>query len=404
MSAPDAQTGPGALANLTVIELANVVAGPSVGKHLADFGANVIKVEQPGAGDPARSMGETIGNRSGWWIVLGRNKRSITLNLKHPQGREAFLRLAQSADAVVESFRPGVLEGLDLSVETMQARNKRLVVVRISGFGQTGPYRFRPGFGTLAEAFSGLASISGYPDRPPLLAPTAIADEVAGLFGTWALLAALYHRDVAGGVGQVIDVSLYESLLDILGPLPTLYDKLGYQQMRNGSRLPFSSPRNVYRTMDGKYVVLSGTTPRTAERIVQVIGGSELLQDERFSTQESRSVHADDLDLLVERWIGERSAREVQEIFNSNDLSGMPILTMSDIFHDPHYAERQSLVAVQDEILGSVTMQAPVPRMSMTPGEIRWTGPSLGSDTDRILESIGFQPAQIERYRQEGAW
>src|SRR3954468_8500592 len=203
------------LANLRIIELANVVAGPSVGKHLSDFGAEVIKIERPGDGDTARAMGEFIGSRSAWWLSIGRNKRSVTLDLKKPRGREVLLRLVDSADALVESFRPGVLERLDLAPETLQAVNPRLIVVRLSAFGQTGPYSHRPGFGTLAEAFSGLTDISGYPGQSPLLASFALADEVAGLFATWSLMVALYHRDVGAGEGQTIDVSLFESVFNI---------------------------------------------------------------------------------------------------------------------------------------------------------------------------------------------
>src|ERR1700733_209491 len=208
------------LSNLRIIELANVVAGPSVGKHLSDFGAEVIKIERPGDGDTARAMGEHVGSRSAWWLLIGRNKRSMTLDLKHPKGRDVLLKLVEGADAVVESFRPGVLERLDLAPETLRKANSRLVVVRVSAFGQTGPYSHRPGYGTLAEAFSGLTEISGYPGQPPLLAPFALADEVAGLFATWALLAALYHRDTRNGTGQTIDVSLYKSVFNILSQLP----------------------------------------------------------------------------------------------------------------------------------------------------------------------------------------
>src|SRR6195952_179177 len=236
------------LTGLRIIELANVVAGPSVGKHLSDFGAEVIKVERSGDGDPARAMGEFIGTRSAWWLSIGRNKRSVTLDLKHPKGREALLRLIEDADALVESFRPGVLERLDLAPDVLNAVNPRLVVVRLSAFGQTGPYSHRPGFGTLAEAFSGLTDISGYPGQSPLLASFALADEVAGLFATWSLMVALYHRDLREGTGQTIDVSLFESVFHILRPLPTLYKANGVLQARNGSRLTFSSPRNVYRT------------------------------------------------------------------------------------------------------------------------------------------------------------
>jgi crotonobetainyl-CoA:carnitine CoA-transferase CaiB-like acyl-CoA transferase len=392
------------LANLRIVELANVVAGPSVGKHLSDFGAEVIKIERPGNGDTARAMGELMGSRSAWWLSIGRNKRSVTLDLQNPKGREALLRLVESADALVESFRPGVLERLDLSPETLQQVNPRLIVVRVSAFGQTGPYSHRPGFGTLAEAFSGLTDISGYPGQPPLLASFALADEVAGLFATWALMVALYHRDVSEGEAQTIDVSLFESVFNILGPLPTLYKASGVLQERNGSRLTFSSPRNVYRTRDGHYFAVSGTAPSAAETIVRLIGGEELLADPRFSTHEARARHAEELDASVERWIAERDVEEVDRAFQEVNAAGIRVLTMADVFEDPHYRERQTLVAVEDDELGTVSLAAPVPRMSATPPRVGHVGPHLGRDTDGVLADLGYSAEEIGQGRDEGAW
>ena len=392
------------LANLRIIELANVVAGPSVGKHLSDFGAEVIKIERPGDGDTARAMGEFIGTRSAWWLSIGRNKRSVTLDLKHPKGREALLRLIESADALVESFRPGVLERLDLAPDVLNAVNPRLVVVRLSAFGQTGPYSHRPGFGTLAEAFSGLTDISGYPGQSPLLASFALADEVAGLFATWSLMVALYHRDVREGTGQTIDVSLFESVFNILGPLPTLYKANGVLQERNGSRLTFSSPRNVYRTRDGHYFAVSGTAPSAAETIVRLIGGDELLADPRFSTHEARSLHAEELDSTVERWIAARDADEVDRLFQEAGAAGIKVLTMADVYEDPHYRERETLVEIEDEELGTVSLAAPVPRLSGTPARVGHVGPPLGRDTDDVLVDLGYSPEEIGSGRAEGAW
>ncbi|MDX6569070.1 MAG: hypothetical protein QOH15_1648 [Gaiellales bacterium] len=392
------------LANLRIIELANVVAGPSVGKHLSDFGAEVIKIERPGDGDTARAMGEFIGTRSAWWLSIGRNKRSVTLDLKHPKGREALLRLIEGADALVESFRPGVLERLDLAPDVLNAVNPRLVVVRLSAFGQTGPYSHRPGFGTLAEAFSGLTDISGYPGQSPLLASFALADEVAGLFATWSLMVALYHRDVREGTGQTIDVSLFESVFNILGPLPTLYKANGVLQERNGSRLTFSSPRNVYRTRDGHYFAVSGTAPSAAETIVRLIGGEDLLADPRFSSHEARSLHAEELDSTVERWIAERDADEVDRRFQEAGAAGIKVLTMADVYEDPHYRERETLVEIEDEELGTVSLAAPVPRLSGTPARVGHVGPPLGRDTDDVLVDLGYSPEEIVSGRDEGAW
>jgi len=392
------------LSKLRIVELANVVAGPSVGKHLSDFGAEVTKVELPRDGDTTRGMGEFVGDRTAWWLLIGRNKRSVTLDLKHPRGRDALLRLIQSADALVESFRPGVLERLDIAPDTLHEVNPRLIVVRVSAFGQTGPYSHRPGFGTLAEAFSGLTEISGYADQPPLLASFALADEVAGLFATWSLLAALYHRDTTSGVGQTIDVSLYESVLNILGPLPTLYKAHGVLPQRNGSRLSFSSPRNVYRTRDGHYFAVSGTAPSAAETVVRLVGGNELLSDTRFATHEARTQNAEELDTIVADWIAARDAAEVDRLFQDAGAAGIQVLSMADLFSDPHYRARQTFVSIEDPEVGEVSIPAPVPRMDRTPGRIAHLGPPLGKDTHAVLEELGFTPEEIARGTREGAW
>jgi crotonobetainyl-CoA:carnitine CoA-transferase CaiB-like acyl-CoA transferase len=391
------------LADLRIVELANVVAGPSVGTYLSDFGAEVIKIERPNDGDPTRTMGEAVGDMSAWWLVLGRNKRSVTLDLKHPRGRDALLRLVERADVLVESFRPGVLERLDLGPETLLTRNPQLIVVRVSGFGQTGPRRDRPGFGTLAEAYSGHASLSGYADRPPLLAPIATADAVAGLFATWALLVALYARATKGMPGQVIDVSLFEALFNILGPLPTLFKHNGYVQTRNGSRLPFSSPRNVYETRDGVFFAVSASTPSAAATVMSLVDES-LLRDPHFASPEARAAHADELDEIVAAWVKQRSAEEVEAGFEKAGVAGTRVLEIADVFEDEHYRQRQTLVEVLDRELGSVTMQAPVPRLSATPASIRHAGRALGQDTDAVLGELGFSPAEIDRHRADGAW
>jgi crotonobetainyl-CoA:carnitine CoA-transferase CaiB-like acyl-CoA transferase len=374
MAADPDPTAPLPLAGIRILELANVVAGPSIGANLSDFGAEVIKVERPGEGDAARQMGEAVGTRTAWWLCLGRNKRTIALDLKTEPDRERFLELAAQADAVVESFRPGVLERLGIGPDELHRVNPRLVVVRISAFGQTGPNAERPGFGTLAEAFSGLAEISGYADRPPLLPPIALADQVAGLFGTWALLAALYHRDVHDGPGQTIDVSLYESVLSLLGPLPTLYRHNGTLLGRHGSRLSFSSPRNVYRTRDGQHFAISGTAPSAAERVVRIVGGEELASDPRFATAAGRAEHADELDAIVAAWIAERELGEVEARFEQANAAGIRVTDMADAAVDPHYTARESVIPVADEELGQVFMTAPVPRMSATPGRIAHAG------------------------------
>lgn len=392
------------LQGLRVIEIANVVAGPSVGKHLSDFGAEVVKVERPGSGDTTRSMGELVGDRSAWWLTTGRNKRLITLDLKQEAGREALLRLARDADALVESNRPGVLERLGVGPEALHEVNPALIVVRISAFGQSGPYAERPGFGTLAEAFSGLASITGFADRPPLVASFALADEVAGLHATWALLTALYHRDVHGGPGQTIDVALYEAVLGIIGPLPTLYRHLGTEQRRMGSRLPWSSPRNVYRSRDGHWFAVSGTADAAARQIIELVGGAELVDDDRFSTPAARARHGDELDAIVERWMAERDVAAIEREFEAAGAAGIRVVTMAEALTDSHYRAREAIVEVEDPALGTVAMTAPVPRLSETPGRIAHPGGALGEATDAVLAELGYTEDEIAAGREDGAW
>jgi crotonobetainyl-CoA:carnitine CoA-transferase CaiB-like acyl-CoA transferase len=392
------------LEGVRIVELADIVAGPSVGAYLGDFGADVIKIERIEGGDAARQMGGMLDDRSAWWAVLGRNKRSVTIDLKSERGRACFLRLIDTADALVEAFRPGVLENLGLAPETLLERNDRLVIVRISGFGQSGPRRSQPGLGTLAEAYSGFASVTGEANGPPMLPPVALGDESAALFATWSLLAALYWRDARGGSGQVIDVSLFESLYSLLGPLPTLVKHLGHTPVRSGSRLSFSSPRNVYGTADGRWIAVSGTAPSRAVRLLEALGGRELIEDERFRTPAARQEHADDLDALVAAWIGRRTAEEVERELEAHGVAVSRVFSVGETLDDPHYVARGTLTDVPDDRLGPVTMQAPVPRMSRTPGRIRRPGTRLGRDTAEVLSELGLTDAEVESGVRDGSW
>lgn len=394
----------GPLCGLMVIELASVVAGPSVGAFLSDLGADVIKIEHPETGDSLRTMGQYIDDQTAWWLHLGRNKRTVTLDLKRPRGRDALMRMLAAADALVESFRPGVLERLDLAPDKMLEANSRLVIARISAYGQTGPYSDRPGFGTLAEAFSGLAAITGQPDGPPILPPVALADWVAGLFATWAVLAALYHRDVHDGPGQVIDVSLFESVHALLGPLPTLFRHSGSVPARRGSRLSFSSPRNAYRTRDGAYFAVSGTAARAAETIVALVGGPNLLSDPRFATPDARATHADELDEIVAAWISDRTLHQVEQDFERVGAAGVRVATIADLACDPHYQARKTLTDVEMDSGGVVSLPSPVPRFSRTPARIRHAGRERGSDTESVLGTLGYSEHEIKQGHAEGAW
>lgn len=390
-----------ALEGLRVIDMATVVAGPSAAKYLADFGADVVKVERPDGGDTTRGMGWQKDGVSLWWKNASRNKRTVALDLKHPGGRDAFLRLAHTADVVVENFRPGTIERLGLGPDTLLAANPGLVLLRISGFGQDGPYRDRPGFGTLAEALSGFTYLNGQAGGPPVLPPIALADEVTGLFGAMAVLIALRHRDRTGE-GQVIDLSLVESLLAIMGPLPTVHQQLGEVPERSGSRIGYSAPRGCYPTKDGRWLALSGTAPSVAARIFKAIGRDDLLADARFATNNARVAHADELDEVIAAWSSERTLEQCMEALLAFDAAGAPVYAMDQLAADEHLRARGALVELDDPELGPLRMQGVAPRLSLTPGRVRFAGRPLGADTDEVLTEAGLGLDEVARLRAEG--
>lgn len=380
----------GPLEGLRVLDLSTVVAGPELARNLGDLGAEVLKVEHPRHGDPSRQMGWKVEGVSLWWKVLNRNKLPITLDLAQPEGAALARRLAGVSDVLVESFRPGTLERWGLDPATLVEDNPRLVVVRVSGFGQDGPYAARPGFGTLAESMSGYAGLQGRPDEPPQLPAIALADEAAAVWGTMATLAALYQRDrpEGSGRGQVVDVSLYEPLFAMLGPLPALYDLTGEEAPRLGNRLPFAAPRGAYRTADGHWLGVSGTSPAVAHRILVAIGRPELVTDPRFATNDARLAHADELDALIAGWTGRHTLAEALAVFEAHQAAAAPVYRMADVFADPHYAARGTVVRVPDDELGEVAMADVVPRLSETPGRVRWAGLPMGSANDRVYGGL----------------
>jgi crotonobetainyl-CoA:carnitine CoA-transferase CaiB-like acyl-CoA transferase len=366
-----------ALDGLRVIDMATVFAGPGAARHLADFGADVIKVEAP-SGDGVRRMGwfPPGGGDSYTWKLLGRNKRAIVLDLKSDAGRDALLALASDADVLVENFRPGTIERLGLGPDVLLARNPRLVILRVTGFGQDGPYASRPGFATMAEAMSGFAAINGEPDGPPLLPPIALTDEVAALAGAFAVMVALRHRDVTGE-GQVVDVNLLESMLQMMSALPSAAAHLGYEQPRLGSGIPYTVPRGTYLCADGRWVAISTSTESIAHRVLELLG---LGDDARFATFEGRAAHREELDRAVAEWIGARASGDVLLAFEQAQAAIAPVYSMHDLLADPHVRARAVFVEVD-----GVVMQAPVARMSRTPGEVRWAGRALGADTEAVL-------------------
>jgi crotonobetainyl-CoA:carnitine CoA-transferase CaiB-like acyl-CoA transferase len=399
MSAPER----GPLAGIRVLDLATIFAGPSACRRLADFGADVIKVEKPGSPDGARNLGEHDGEDSFYWRIVGRNKRPIELDLKTPEGREVLLRLVRTADVLVENFRPGTLERLGLDPETVLLRERPgLIVLRVTGYGQSGPYAGRAGFGTMAEAMSTLAHTTGEKDGPPTLPPIALADEVTGLQGAFAVLTALRHRDHTGE-GQVIDLSLLESLVDVVGPGPAIHHRTGFVDGRMGSRLSFSAPRNIYRCSDG-YVVLSGSANEAALRVFDAIGRSDLRGDPRFLTTPARVRNADELDALIEAWTSERAAADCIAAFSEAGAACGPVYDVAELLADPHVRARESFIEVESpDGEGPVLQLAPPPRLSRSPAEIRHSGLAQGACTDEVLAELGYADDEIEALRAAGA-
>ncbi|MGH3757496.1 CaiB/BaiF CoA transferase family protein [Actinophytocola sp.] len=396
-------SAPAPLKDVVVLDIGTMFAGPLVATLLADFGATVIKVE-PRGGDPVRNMGWRKDDESMWWLVAGRNKRTVTLNLKAPEGPDLLLQMVRRADVVVENMRPGKLEALGLGVDVLMRERPGLVVVRTTGFGQTGPYSSRAGFGTLAEAMSGFAHINGEEDGPPMLPPFGLADGTASYLGAFAAMVALWNRDHSDGTtGEVVDLSIVESLMSLLGPQVPAFDQLGVVQHRTGNRIPFNSPRNMYRAKDGKWLAISGATNTIALRVLTAIGRSDLIDDPRFATNAARLENADEVDALIAEWIAERDSAEVLDAFVKAEAAMGPVLSVEDIMNDPHFQARQVVVDMPHPTLGTVKVQDVVPRMASNPGYLRWVGRPLGADNDWwYRQELGMSEAEfIELKRRE---
>lgn len=388
--------------DLRVIDCATLFAGPLAATILGDYGAEVIKVEHPERPDPARGHGPKKDGQGLWWTYLGRNKRAITCHLGRPDGREVFERLADSADVLIENFRPGTLEKWGLSPELLLERNPRLVIVRVTGFGQVGPMARQPGFGTLAESMSGFAHITGEPDGPPTLPPFGLADGVAALTATIGALTALHTRERTGR-GQVVDLSLLEPLMTLLGPQPQIYDQLGIVQQRTGNRSVNNAPRNTYRTRDDRWVAVSTSAQSIAERVMHLVGRPELIDEPWFATGGGRAQHADLLDEAVGGWIARHDLEDVRAAFAEAQAAVAPIYDIADIFADPQVQALEAIVPVAHPVLGSVRMQNVLFRLSETPGRIAWPGPEVGEHTDEVLGELGIDPEQVARLRDAGA-
>ena len=392
----------GPLQGIKVLDLATLFAGPLAATLLGDFGADVVKIEHP-RGDPVRSHGHLKNGVNLWWKMIGRNKRTITLNLSQPEAQAILLDLVAQADVLIENFRPGTLENWSIGPEQLHARNPRLVVARVTGFGQTGPYRRRPGFGTLAESMSGFAAMTGPADGPPTLPPFGLADGITALATSSAIMMALRHRDITGQ-GQVIDMAIIEPILTILGPQATWFDQLGVIQERTGNRSVNNAPRNTYKTADGKWVAVSTSAQSIAERVLRLVGHPEVIDEPWFRSGAERAKHADSLDAMVGDWIARHSMKQVMEAFEVAEAAVAPIYDIRDILEDPQYKALDSITTVQDEELGPIRMQNVMFRLSETPGRIRFAGRKVGADTEAVLgEWLKIQPEKVRDLRAKGA-
>lgn len=391
---------PGALAGLRVIDCSRLIAGGVLATVLADHGADVVKVENPRGGDPLRTWLRERGEL--WWKVYARGKRSVTLNLAVPRGQALLRRLVRDADVLIENFVPGTFERWGLGWDVLAADNPRLVFARVSGWGQDGPYRDRPGFGTMVEAMSGFAATTGAADGPPTLPSFPMADMVAALAGVGAVLAALRHRDQVSGCGQVVDISLYEPLLSVLGPDAAGYAHDGTVRTRDGNRSDNASPRGTYRTRDGRWVAVSASTPASAAALFRGLGLAHLLDDPRFATNDARVANNRLVDEALAAAIGARTLAEMTRLFETSDLTASPVYDIADITSDPHVKARGILVDVPDPALGAVRMTAPTPRLTATPATIRWPGPPLGAHNREVYGALGIDEAELEALRRDG--
>ena len=391
-------SGPMALSGVRVADISNFLAAPMVSMFLGDYGAEVVKVEHPSRGDEMRFWGENKNGVGLYYKVVNRNKKSVTADLRTPIGVEIVKRLVRTADVVIENYRPGTLEKWGLGYDVLSEVNPRIVMLRITGFGQTGPYSHKPGFGTLAEAFAGAAHITGFPDRPPLLPAFGLGDSTSGLAGAFLTMVALFERERHGGRGQVVEFAIYEPLLTLLGPQVVNYDQLGLVQERSGSRLPFTAPRNTYRTRDGKWVAIAGSAQSIFERICRALERPDLIADPRFRDNRIRMENAAELDGELQSAIERFDLDALIRRFEQHEAAVAPVNNVAQIFADPHYAARQNITAVPDEELGGpLRMQNVVGNFSRTPGAIRRAGPRLGEHNREVLvEELGFGEAELK--------
>lgn len=392
----------GPLVGLRVMDIATVYAAPFAAALLGDYGADVLKVEMPGIGDPLRELEPFDGEESLVWAALSRNKRSVTLDLRKERGQEIFFRLLADQDVLIENFRPGTLDRWGLGIERLREANPDVVVVRVSGYGQTGPYSEKAGFGTPATGFSGFAYITGYPDRPPVLPQVSLADYVTGLFAALGAMTALYHRDALGGEAQEVDAALYESMFRMLETVVTQYDRLGVVTERSGNELGASVPAGIFSSKDDKWMVLTTSTDRTFRRLAKLMGRADMVDVPRYATNRARVRRREEVHGVVADWFASLPAEEIQR---QCDESGVPVsvaYNAADIFQDPQYAARDMLVEVEHPTFGSITVPGVVPKFSKMKGSVRGVGPTLGQHNAEVYRGLGLSEDDMKRLREEG--
>ena len=391
-----------ALEGIRVIEMGQLIAGPFAGRMLGDFGAQVIKVEPPGLGDPLRKWRLLHEDTSVWWYAQSRNKQSVTLDLRQPEGQDIIKKLVAEADVLIENFRPGTLEGWGLGWETLQEINPGLIMLRVSGYGQTGPYRDRPGFGVVGEAMGGLRYLCGEPGRPPVRAGISIGDSLSGLHGVIGVLMALIHRSKSGGKGQVIDVALYESVFNMMESLLPEYSAFGVVREPSGSSLPGIAPSNAYPCRDGRYALIAGNGDSIYKRLMQTIGRADLADDPDLAHNDGRARRAEEIDAAIGQWTLRHGLDEVLETLNAARVPAGRVYTAADIAADPHYRARDMILPCDMPGGGELDLPGIVPKLSDTPGQMRARAPALGEHTDSVLESLGINAEQRKALRERG--